>query len=153
MPWIITQEYIWIYGIYMYECVYIYICNTFLKFLFIIYIFIVVQVQLSPFSPHLVPPPHPSPPYTLEFTPLALSMCPLYIFLDGPSHFSSIIPFPSPLWLLSVCSLIHFLVIFCLFVLSIRSTYRWDHMVFVFHVLAYLTQHNALHIYPCCQEG
>ena len=31
----------------------------------------------------------------------------------------------------------------CLFC-CLGSTYRWDHMVFVFHQLAYFTQHNAL---------
>ena len=43
-------------------------------------LFIVVQVQLSPFSP--ITPPTPSNPTSC---PLALSMGPLYMFLDDPS--------------------------------------------------------------------
>ena len=44
--------------------------------------FMDVQVQLSPFSPHHSPPPsHPHlPPSNLP--PLALSLCPLYIYLS-----------------------------------------------------------------------
>ena len=37
------------------------------------------------FHPTTVPPPHTSLPPTLEPTPLALSICPLHIFIDGPS--------------------------------------------------------------------
>ena len=43
------------------------------------------------------------PPSTLP--PLALSMGPLYMFLDDPSPFFPHYPLPAPLWLLSVCSL------------------------------------------------
>ena len=48
-----------------------------LSFLFHIFK-IVVQVQLSLFSPHHYPPPQPSPPPTLDSTPtLVLYLCPL----------------------------------------------------------------------------
>ena len=64
----------------------------FVKFFFVLCIyfefikifFIVVQVQLSPFSSHKPPPPQPTPPPTLDPTPLVLSICPLYMFLDNP---------------------------------------------------------------------
>ena len=82
--------------------------------------FIVVQVQLSPFSPHHYLPPHPSPPPNLSPTPrLALSMGPFYIFIDDSPPFSPIIPSPT-LWLLSVCSLCQCLCLYfaCLFVVG-----------------------------------
>ena len=34
--------------------------------------------------------------------------------------------------------------------LFLDSTYKWDHAVFVFLCLTFLTQHNALKICPCC---
>ena len=39
--------------------------------------------------------------------------------------------------------------VFC-FVLFLDSTYKWDHMVFVFLWLTYFTQYNALKVHPCC---
>ena len=49
-------------------------------------------------------PTHPRlPPSNLS--PLVLSVCPLYRSLDGPSSIIPHYPSPSPLWLLSVCSL------------------------------------------------
>ena len=71
------------------------ICHL-LKNIFVV----VVQVQLSPFSPHHFhfPPPQPSPPPFPDSTPpLVLSMCPLYMFLKtlplflpiNPSHLPS----------------------------------------------------------------
>ena len=70
---------------------------------------IVVSIFTLPCSP-----PQPSPPPTLEPTPLALSMCPLYMFLDG---LSPILPhYPSPPSLLVTVSLYFILmslVVFC----------------------------------------
>ena len=49
------------------------------KFYFIFFtFFIVVQVQLSPFSPHHCPPPQPSPPPILNPTPIWLCPCVFY---------------------------------------------------------------------------
>ena len=45
--------------------------------------------------------------------PLTFSVCPLYMFLDGPSPVIPYYPLPIPLWLLSVCSLFHYLLHFC----------------------------------------
>ena len=75
----------------------------------------IVSIFIPPFHSG---PTHPGLP-PLNLTPLALSMCPLYKFLDGPS---CIIPLPSPLWLLSVCSLFQclWLSFARLFVLLIR---------------------------------
>ena len=91
--------------------------------------------------PPLCPSPFPSPPPPLHLLPLVLSMCPLYMLLDSPSPIFPIIPFPTPLWLLSVCSLLNvsgYILFACLFC-WLGSTYRWDPMVFVFHCLAYFT--------------
>ena len=87
-----------------------------------LFIFVVVQVQLSPFSPTMTPrPTNPRlPPWNL--LPLALSMCPLHVFFDGPSPIFPHYPLPPPLWLLSVCSLFQGLRLYfaCWFVLLIR---------------------------------
>ena len=65
---------------------------------------------------HLPTPPHPClPPSNLPL--LALSMCPLYMFLDGPSPVSPHYPFPlSLLVTLSLFFISVSLVIFCLLV-------------------------------------
>ena len=93
--------------------------ERFLKtpFLFFLCMFIVVQVQLSPFSPHCSSPPQTSPRPPLILSPLALSMCPLYMFLDGPSPIFS--HYPSPLPPLVIVSLFFIsmpLVLFCLLI-------------------------------------
>ena len=79
-------------------------------FLFFSHFVIVVQVQLSPLSPHNSPP-HPSHPH---FPPLILLP---FDFVQGsfihvpenPSTLSFYYPLPPPLWLLSVCSEFHWL--------------------------------------------
>ena len=83
------------------------------------YFLTVVQVKLSPFSPHHCPThlrlPLSNPP------PLALSMCPLYMFFDGPSPISPPSSFfLSPLVTGRLFFISMSLVIFCLLVLLIR---------------------------------
>ena len=134
--------------------------NSFVFSLF----FIVVQEQLSPFSlNHALPPPHPlhhpSPPPTLQPTPFGF----VHVsFIHIPWWPFSLYPPLSLSPLLSgyckFCSLFQFLWLYfaCLFVSLIRFNYRWDHMVFVFHSLAYFTYyawHNSLKFHPCCCEG
>ena len=85
---------------------------------------IVVQLQLSLFSTYHSPLSHPSylqhsilsPPHS----PLALTMGPLYMFLNHPSPSFSCYPLPP--WLMSVCSLFQCLWLYfaCLFVLLIK---------------------------------
>ena len=50
----------------------------------------------------LTPTPHSTHPHLLPsiLPTLALSMCPLYIFLDNPSLFPPVISLPHPLWIL-----------------------------------------------------
>ena len=88
--------------------------------------FIVVQVQLSPFSPHNATP-HTSPistsyprTYPLWLCPCVLYTCSFMVLL----LFSPIVPLPPPLWLLSVCSLFQCLWLYfaCLFVCWLWST-------------------------------
>ena len=45
-----------------------------------------------------------------------------------------------------------YILLACLFC-WLGFTYTWDHMVFVFHCLAYFTYHNALQIHPCWCKG
>ena len=54
------------------------------------YFFIIVQVQLSLFSPHHTSPPSSPPPPPQSYPPLALSVCPVFMFLDYLSPFSLI---------------------------------------------------------------
>ena len=103
---------------------------------------IVLQVQLSPFPTTPATKPctvllHASPTWSclLWFCPCVLYTC----FLMTLPWFSSTIPLPLPLWLLSVLSLfqclwLHFA---CLIACWLGSTDMWHHMVFVFHCLAY----------------
>ena len=59
---------------------FIFVCFIFLKIFFI-----VVQVQLSPFSPQHAPTLSIPASHPRIYPPLALSVCPLYMFLNGPS--------------------------------------------------------------------
>ena len=75
------------------------------------------------------------------YPPLALSMCPLYMFLDDPSPYSPVILSHLPS---GYCQIVlyfnvsSYILPACLFC-WLGSTYRWDHMVFVPHRLAYFT--------------
>ena len=99
--------------------------------------FIVVQVQLSPFSPHYSP--HPSHPH---FPPLIL---PPFCFVHVPENpFPFLPPIISSHLPSGYCQLVlnfkvsGFILLACLFC-WLGSSYRWDHMVFVFHHLGYFT--------------
>ena len=91
-------------------------------FLFLFYFFIVVQSQLSPFSPIPTHTTYPHLPHSISPPPLSLSMGPLYMFLDNTSSISPIMPLLPPLWSLSVCSLFQgpWFYFACLFLLLIR---------------------------------
>ena len=73
------------------------------------------------FLPTTLPSPQNPTFHLLSHCPLALSMCPLHMFLDNPSSFLPHYPLPTPLWLLSVCSIFQCLwLYFVCFVLFIR---------------------------------
>ena len=73
--------------------------NIFFQFL---NYFIVIQLQLSAFSPHLSTPPQPnSPPFPASTLPLGFVHVPFIVVPENPApHY----PFPPPLWLLLDCS-------------------------------------------------
>ena len=80
-------------------------------------LFIVVQVQLSPFFPHHFPAPHPSPPPPLYPTPLWICPCVLYTCsLTTLPPFHPIIPSHFPLVTVSFFFISMSLVLFCLLV-------------------------------------
>ena len=90
-------------------------------------------------SPHYSPP-MTFPPLTLDPTPLWLCPCILYrCSLTTLSPFPPISPFHLPS---SYCQFFlyfnvsGYILPACL-LCQLGSTYRWDHMVFVFHCLAY----------------
>ena len=88
------------------------------------------------------PPPHPSLPSTLNPTPFG--------FVHVSNIYVTWWPFPyfppSSLSLLPSCycqfalyfNAVDYIFLACLFC-CLGCTYRWDHMVFVFHCLAYFT--------------
>ena len=69
-------------------------------------------------------PTHPTF-YPQSFPPLALSMSPLYMFLDDPSPFFPVIALPHPLWLLSVCSLFQCLWFYFACLCYISEQQKW----------------------------
>ena len=88
---------------------------SFICIYFIFKFFIVVQVQLSPFSPHTSHhPTHPTS-HPQSYPPLALSMGPLFMFLDDIDHsFSCYPPPPSALVTVRLFFISMPLVLFCL---------------------------------------
>ena len=117
--------------------------SLFLSFLkawfFIIFIFFhcfsstivsIFKPHTSPHTTHLHLPP-------LNLPSLALSMCPLYMFLDGhypQISFSSLLSSYCQFVLsFSVSGCILLACLFC----WLGFTYRWDHVVFLFYCLAY----------------
>ena len=118
------------------------ICWLFLTFFKLLF-----KYSCLHFPPPLLPPSPPIPTshpwsYPIWFCPWVLYMCSLKTL----PLFSPIIPFfPLPsgqcqfILYLNVSSSILIVCLFC----WLGSTYRWYHMVFVFHHLAYFTQHNA----------
>ena len=139
------------------KCIAYYSCITFFVFvLFLTHTFFVTRVIFFVFfsffyccSITVVPIFLPLLSLALSTTshiqsspPLSLSMSPLYMFLDLPLPLLfTIIPLLPPLWSLSVCFLFSVsgsILLMCLFC-WLASTYGWDHVVFVFHHLAYFT--------------
>ena len=106
------------------------------------------------FSP-TTPPTQSVPPPTLDPTLLCLYPCVLYtcsLTALTPSppiipsyltsdHCQSVLNFNVSGYILLAC-------LFC----CLSSSYRWDCMVFVFHHMAYFTEHNALQFHPRCLE-
>ena len=110
--------------------------HLFFLILFYLNFFIVVQVQLFPFSCHHFPRHHPHPLPTLNLSPLWL--CPWVLYtcsLMTLSFFPAVIPFHFSsgdcqfVLYVNVSGSILLAYLFC----WLGSTYRWDRMVFVFH--------------------
>ena len=112
-------------------------CTMFLKNSLFLFSYSCPHCSLIP----LPCPAQPPFPHSVFPSPLSLSMGPLYMFLDLTLPLLSLVTPSPPLWSLLVCSLfpcLWFYFASCLFC-WLGSTYRWDHMVFVFHRLAYFT--------------
>ena len=112
-------------------------------FVFVLFIFYFICLLLFKYSclnfPPTIPPALPIPTsYPRSYPALTLSMSPLSMFLDDPSPFSPLSLLTSPLVTVSLFFISMSLVISCLFC-WLGFTYRWDHMVLVFHRLAYFT--------------
>ena len=88
----------------------------------------------------VVPPitrhPHLPPPSTFNLPLPQVCLCPWVVYTCSLTTFP-VFPLPFPLVTVSVFISMS-LVLFCLFC-WLGSTYRWDHMVFVFYHLAYFT--------------
>ena len=94
--------------------------------LFFFFFYCFSSTVVSIFLPPL-PPSQPSPPSTFDLTslpwshlPLALPMCPVYMFLDDPSPLPPLSPPTSHLVTVSLFFISMSLVIFCLLVCFIR---------------------------------
>ena len=104
--------------------------------------FIVVQLQLPHFFPIVLPCPthHPAPTVNLHPVVHAHGS---FIHVPWLAFFllSQLPPSPLPSGHCQFVLYVHVfgsILVNCLFCL-LCSTYRWDHMVFVFHCLAYFT--------------
>ena len=103
----------------------------------------------SPFIPHFILFCFLPPPFPLVITILLSVSMRFYFFCFNPFTFFTQFPNPPPLWQLSICSLylwvcFYFLSLFCL----LDSIYKWNHMVLVFHWLAYFIYHNTIQVHP-----
>ena len=91
-----------------------------IKIIYLFLIFIIIQLQLSAFYPHPSTPPQPNPsPFPTAALVLDFGHVSFIIVPYNPSTHCHL---PTPLWLLSVCSLIQCLWFYFahLFVLLIR---------------------------------
>ena len=88
-------------------------------FFFFLKHFFVVQLQLSAFSPHSYPPPHPNPPPSLASTlPLGFVHVSFIVVPENPSPHR---PLPtSPLAIVRLFLTSKYLVIFCLLFSSVN---------------------------------
>ena len=138
------------YYVYMHIHTYTHILHTHIErnvlffknvFIYLVIYFLLLLFSYScpVFSPLFIPTL--SPPYSYsQSSPLSMLISLLFVFLGLPLPLlSCVMPLLSPLWSLSVYSLFPSLWFYFahLFVLLISSTYRWHHMAFVFHCLAY----------------
>ena len=105
---------------------------------------IVMLLKLSQFSPLCLPAPSLCPPDPTNSqsipTQLSMSMGHSSMFFEESLPLLSNIPPASPLATVSLFHVSMSLVLFCSLVFcSLDSSYKWHHMVFVFHLLAYFT--------------
>ena len=105
-------------------------------------IFILILLQLSQFFPlySLLPIPPPAPTVNLH-TVVHVRGSLIHVPCLAPaSFFHHYLPPPSPQVTFSLFHDSMPVVLFCsLLYYSLDSSYRWDHMVFAFHWLAYFT--------------
>ena len=127
------------------------LCNHLFYFLyFFLYFYCCHYYGCPHFTPFCLSPPSPLLSAASSLWP-SPHCCPcLWVMhicsLANPFTFFHLAP-PTPT--LSAVSLFYVsmpLFLFC----SLDSTYKWDHMAFVFQLLAYFTSHNNLQVHPCC---
>ena len=102
-------------------------------------IFIVIQLQLSAFSPHPSTPPQPnSPPSPASTLPLDF----VHVsFIVVPVNPSSHCPLPTPLWLLLDCTELQFFSSFVIFQIKIRFQ-RVSFLFYSFHQAGHFVNIN-----------
>ena len=110
-------------------------------------LFTVVQLHLSPFFPHYSPLPYPHLSSHIQSSPTIVfahgSFICMFLDLTLPL-LSTINPLPSPphpSGYFQSAPRFHASgsILFISLICSLDSSYRWDHMVFVSHHLAYFT--------------
>ena len=96
---------------------------------------------VSVFLPPLPPTPAITTSHPQSYLPLALSMCPSYMFLDAPTHYPLL---SLSLLLSSYCQIVLYFkvsgcILFACLFCWLDSIYSWDHTVFFSHCLAFFT--------------
>ena len=126
--------------------------NNSIKKKFILLLFVIL-LQLSQFF--LLCPPLPSPPPVPTVNPhtvVCVHESLIYVLWLVPSPFFHHISLPSghcqSVPCFHVSGSILLVSLFC----PLDSSYKWDHMVFVFYQLAYITYRNTLKLHPCCHK-
>ena len=111
--------------------------STFFFPVFLFFIFYCCLVTVVPiFLPLLTPTLHPPPTFNPSPPSIALSMGPLYMFLDDPSPSFPVIPSPTHSGYCQFVLYFHVsgsILLACVFWWLV-STYRSDNIVSVFHI-------------------
>ena len=126
------------------------------RFCEFIFLFLLILLWLSQFFPLCPPPPRPRPTPTVH-PHTAVHVHGSFIHVLWLILFPFFPPFSSTSLSCGSCQSVpcfHVLgtVLLVSLFCSLDSSYR-DHMVFVFHWLAYFTSHNALQFHPRCRKG
>ena len=128
-------------------------CKIFDVFYFCLFYYSCPNFPPLPFS---VQSPHPA--HSCSLSPHSCQ-CPwssihvLWLIPSPSFHNSPQPPFSSSGCRYGPCFHVSDSVLLVSLFCSLDSSYKWDHMIFVFHGLAYFTRHKNVQFHPCCHKG